>query len=76
MQSARALLYPTTWGVGTKGTNYIHNGGTWISEFLGRRDDGLACDSMASLTLASGLLQVFLCFPRFLRSELVTTDIN
>ena len=62
MQNARAPLYHTTWGVGTKGTNYIHNGGTWILEFLRLRDDGLACDSMAILTLVSGLLQVFFVF--------------
>ena len=55
--------------MGTKGTNYIHNGGTWISEFLGLRDDGLACDSMASLTLVSGLLQVFFVFFQILAQQ-------
>ena len=69
MQSARAPLYPTTWGVGNEETNYIHNGGTWILEFLGLRDDGLACDSMASLTLASGLLRMFFVFFQILAQQ-------
>ena len=75
MQSARAPLCPTTWGMGTKGTNYIHNGGTWISKFLGLRDEWRALLTLARLTLwfrVGGLLLFFAILPQ----DMVTTDIN